>query len=137
PPGPARRAHRAGARGAGAHGAGADQLRDRRGALHLGRGGREARDLDLHQARPAAHGRGPPPGARRAALAGPGGLMTTTPGAPTSAEPTDPELRERYRRDAEAQREHRRAAQAERAAEVRPARTRKGPIRTVAALLTL
>ncbi|WP_068256563.1 hypothetical protein [Janibacter corallicola] len=63
--------------------------------------------------------------------------MTTTPGAPTSAEPTDPELRERYRRDAEAQREHRRAAEAERAAEVRPARTPKGPIRTVAALLTL
>lgn len=63
--------------------------------------------------------------------------MTTTPGAPTSAEPTDPELRERYRRDAEAQRERRRSAQAERAAEVVPTRTPKGPIRAMAALLTL
>ena len=63
--------------------------------------------------------------------------MTMTPGTPTAAEPTDPELRDRYRRDAEAQREHRRAAQAERAAEVRPARTPKGPIRIIAALVTL
>lgn len=61
--------------------------------------------------------------------------MSTTPTRPGT--PQDPELRDRYLRDAHVAREAHRAEAARLAAEVPPAHTPAGPIRVVAALVTL
>lgn len=64
--------------------------------------------------------------------------MTTTP-MPTRppGEPEDPELRDRYRRDAWEQREARRVEDTRAAADPPPSRTPAGPIRVVAALVAV
>lgn len=61
----------------------------------------------------------------------------TTPLPPRPGEPTDPELRDRYRVDAMAEREQRRSVAARAAAEVPPSRTPRGPILVVAGLVSL
>ncbi len=63
--------------------------------------------------------------------------MTTPWPTPPAPEPSDPELGERYRRDAMAQREVQRAESARLAAETPPSRTPRGPIRLIAVLVTL
>lgn len=63
--------------------------------------------------------------------------MPQTPMPTRPGEPQDPELRERYLRDAQALRASRRAESARLAAEVPPSRTPSGPIWVVAALLTV
>jgi hypothetical protein len=61
----------------------------------------------------------------------------TTPLPPRPGEPTDLELRERYRNDAAEQREQRRTAAGRAAAEVPPSRTPRGPILVLAGLVSL
>ncbi|NYF98107.1 hypothetical protein [Janibacter cremeus] len=63
--------------------------------------------------------------------------MSQTPVPTRPGEPHDPQLRERYLRDAQQVRRDRRAETARLAAEVPPSRTPSGPIRVVAGLLTL
>ena len=64
--------------------------------------------------------------------------MSQTPPVPTRpGEPQDPELRERYLRDAESVRAARRAEAARLAAEVPPSRTPRGLIWLLAGLVTL
>lgn len=63
--------------------------------------------------------------------------MTPQPMPPRPAEPSDPELRERYRRDAEVARARRRVAEGERAVEVEPVRTPSGPFKVIAALVAV
>lgn len=63
-------------------------------------------------------------------------MTTPWPPSPTP-QPQDPELAERYRRDAMQQRETQRAESARLAAETPPSRTPKGPILVIAALITL
>lgn len=63
--------------------------------------------------------------------------MTTTPLPPRPGEPTDPELRDRYRTDASREREARRAETVRLAAEPRPSRTPVGPIRVLALLVAV
>lgn len=63
--------------------------------------------------------------------------MTTTPLSPRPGEPTDPDLRDRYRTDASREREERRAEAARQAATVPPSRTPVGPIRVIALLVTV
>lgn len=63
--------------------------------------------------------------------------MSQTPMPTRPGEPQDPEMRERYLRDAQQARESKRAESARLAAEVPPSRTPSGVIWVVAALLTL
>lgn len=63
--------------------------------------------------------------------------MSQTPMPTRPGEPYDPELRDRYLRDAEQVRENRRAEAARLAAEVPPARTPSGPIWVIAGLITV
>ncbi|WP_277453934.1 hypothetical protein [Janibacter sp. DB-40] len=63
--------------------------------------------------------------------------MSQTPVPTRPGEPQDPEMRERYLRDAQRVRETRRAESARLAAEVPPSRTPSGPIWVVAGLLTI
>lgn len=63
--------------------------------------------------------------------------MTTTPMGTRPGEPEDPDLRDRYARDAWEQREAHRVESARAAAETPPSRTPSGPIRVVAGLLTV
>ncbi|MDN5717706.1 MAG: hypothetical protein L0G89_10790 [Janibacter sp.] len=66
--------------------------------------------------------------------------MTTTPTTqwpPRPGEPTDPELRERYRTDASREREGRRDQAVHETAATPPSRTPVGPIRVLALLVTL
>lgn len=62
--------------------------------------------------------------------------MTTPPTWTRPGEPADPELRDRYARDAREQREARRVESARVAAETPPSRTPSGLIRVVAGLVT-
>lgn len=62
-------------------------------------------------------------------------MMTTPMPTRSPGEPEEPELRDRYRRDAWAQREARRAKDSGAAAEPPPSRTPAGPIRLIAALV--
>lgn len=65
--------------------------------------------------------------------------MTSTPTAPLPprpGEPTDPELRDRYRTDASRERDERRAEVNALAAETRPSQTPTGPIRVIALLVS-
>ncbi|KRE38850.1 hypothetical protein ASG73_00295 [Janibacter sp. Soil728] len=66
--------------------------------------------------------------------------MSTTPMTqwpPRPGEPTDPDLRDRYRTDASRERESRRAAAVQETATTPPSRTPVGPIRVIALLVTL
>lgn len=63
--------------------------------------------------------------------------MTTTPMATRPGEPEDPDLRDRYARDAWEQREAHRLEAARAAAETPPSRTPSGPIRIIAGLVTV
>ena len=63
--------------------------------------------------------------------------MTTTPMGTRPGEPEDPDLRDRYARDAWEQREAQRVESARAAAETPPAYTPSGPIRIVAGLITV
>lgn len=63
--------------------------------------------------------------------------MSQTPMPTRPGEPQDPELRDRYRRDAETARLDRRADAVQRAAEVPPSRTPSGPIWVVAVLIAV
>ena len=63
--------------------------------------------------------------------------MTTTPMGTRPGEPEDPELRDRYARDAWERREAYRIESARAAAETPPSRTPSGPIWIIAGLLTV
>lgn len=63
--------------------------------------------------------------------------MTTTPMGTRPGEPEDPDLRDRYARDAWEQREMHRVESARAAAETPPSRTPAGPIRVIAGLITV
>ncbi|MGO1165391.1 MAG: hypothetical protein ACTMHL_02110 [Janibacter sp.] len=63
--------------------------------------------------------------------------MTTTPMSTRPGEPEDPDLRDRYARDAWEKREAQRVEAGRAAAETPPSRTPSGPIKVVAALVTL
>lgn len=63
--------------------------------------------------------------------------MSQTPMPTRPGEPDDPELRERYLRDAQQLRQSKRAESARLAAEVPPSRTPSGPIWVVAGLVTV
>ncbi len=63
--------------------------------------------------------------------------MTTTPMGTRPGEPEDPDLRDRYARDAWERREAHRIESARAAAEAPPSRTPSGPIRVIAGLLTV